>query len=180
MMGRFKGQQRDSVEKITKMYVFFGMLLLCWRFPLSKLSLCASPQDAEGLDIVSDMGSASFKTFGALILILGVILLVFYMLRRLQIGPMSLNRYRQMRLMGTLSLGPKRSVALVEICGQWLVLGVGSETVNLLFRFDEVPEVFSQESVSSENGKGFRAILHRAITGNTQSKVQGGVEHDHI
>jgi len=141
------------------------------------MNLCfpaiAGAGDGSGGLPQGNLETTSFKMLGALLLVLGIILGLFYLAKRLRWGGMSLNRYPAMRMIGTLTLAPKRSVAVVEVCGQWLVLGVGSETVNLLCKLEEPPVPESSGAPESGNGGLFQSLLRQKIL--RKSPVQGKV-----
>ena len=107
----------------------------------------------------ADFGSASLKMAGSLILILGLIIILFYVLKRLRIGSLSLNRCPKMLLLGTLSLAPKRTVALVEIGDQWLIVGVGTENVNLLLKLDRPQNINDIEPGTEDGVRSFQSLL---------------------
>lgn len=69
-----------------------------------------------------------------LLLLLGVILLAYYMLKKF--GPkMGLGlpgRTDKLAFMGQLSLGPKKSIVLVRFLNRTLVLGVTEQSINYL------------------------------------------------
>ena len=67
---------------------------------------------------------------------LGLIFALVFILKRLKLGALSGNRFPPMRLLGHLSLAPKRGIALVEVCDQWFVIGIGAENVNLISKVD--------------------------------------------
>lgn len=84
----------------------------------------------------ASLGSASLKMVGSLILVLGLIISLFYLLKRLKIKSLSSHNYPEMRLIGMLNLAPKRAIALVEILDQWLVVGIGPDNISFLSRLD--------------------------------------------
>lgn len=104
-----------------------------------------------------ELAASAVKTVGALLLVVGVIICLCYLIKRFRFGAAG-GRAPSMRLLGTLSLGPKRSVALVEIMDQWLVLGVGADTVTILTSMERpeggLPETGAQ-------APDFRSILKR-------------------
>jgi flagellar biosynthetic protein FliO len=111
-----------------------------------------------------NMGMASLKMGAALLFVIAMIFALYYLSKKIRDGRFSLNRYPAMRIIGSLSLAPKRSITLVEVCGEWLVLGVGTETITLLRRFEEPPTT-NNEAVSSGagSGGGFQSLLRRKI-----------------
>jgi flagellar biosynthetic protein FliO len=103
----------------------------------------------------------TLKMLGYLIVVILVILCVSYLLRRLRLGTYALRKSPQMRLLGMLSLAPKRSVALVDVCGEWLVLGVGVESVALLSKLEKVPDMERAPSGDTGDSPGFKTLLQR-------------------
>lgn len=110
-----------------------------------------------------DLGMASLKMIGSLMVVLGLILGLFYALRRLRFRPFQGGPSRQMRLISTLNLAPKRALSLVELNDQWLIIGVGAESVRLITRMDRPPETEAVEAGEPGNGRGFQALLQQCI-----------------
>lgn len=105
------------------------------------------------------LGIVSLKMFISLIIMLGLIFAIVFILKRLKLGPMAGNRVTSMRLLGHLSLAPKRGIALVEVCDQWFVIGIGAENVNLISRIDRpVCESLPNTGVTG-GGNVFQSIL---------------------
>ncbi len=138
--------------------LFFGCLSMNFFIP----TLAAAGDGTGGLP-QGDMGAATLRMLGALLLVVVIIIGLYYLARRLRWGRLSLNRYPAMRMIGSLNLAPKRSVAMVEVCGQWLVLGVGSETVTLLCKLQEPPVSESSGASESGNSSGFQTLLRQKI-----------------
>ena len=119
----------------------------------------------------------SLKMTGSLILILGLIILLFYVLKRLRLGSLSLNRYPEMRVLGTINLAPKRAIALVEICDQWLVVGVGTENVTLLSKLDRPPENLDVDSHSTNDSRSFQSFLQQKHLWPRDKKIRNSREN---
>jgi flagellar protein FliO/FliZ len=126
-----------------------------------------------------DMGMASLKMGAALLLVIGMIFGIYYLSKRIRDGRFSLNRNPAMRVIGSLSLASKQSIALVEVCGEWLVLGVGAESITLLRRIED-PPVNNNEAISTTGGTNgsFQSLLRRkmkrSITGNVSTREKDG------
>lgn len=107
----------------------------------------------------ADLAASAVKTIGALFLVLGLIVCLFYGIKRVRFGGASSDRTTRMRLLGMLNLAPKRSVALVEVRDQWLVLGLGTESVTLLSSMPRPEEAERPEPVNASGAPSFRALL---------------------
>ena len=90
---------------------------------------------------------AFYKMIVILVLITCAIFVLLYLLKRFRLKALSLKKVAQIRLVSRLHLSPKKFIALVEVSGQWLVLGVGSDSITLLTKLEHPPEAdFSGES----------------------------------
>jgi len=104
---------------------------------------------------VSMAGSAILITL-ALLLVLGIILVGFYILKKYGIkwGIRGRGKPGVVSFVGHLSLGPKQGVAVVQFAGKLLVLGVTEHSINLLTETDVTDE--------SGSNKPFEESLRRA------------------
>ena len=111
----------------------------------------------------AEFGGALLKMGGSLMVILGLMACLFFVLKRLQPRSFHLDNYPEMRLIATLNVAPKRRIVLVELCGQWLVVGVGTESLNLIAKLDRPPEIADAAvTVSTRGGKSFQSFLERS------------------
>ena len=108
---------------------------------------------------------------------LGLILFLVFIMKRLKLGPLSGNRFHSMRLLGTLSLAPKRGIALVEICGQWLVIGIGTENVNLISRVDPPEGNAVPDTGIITSGNMFHSILENIGLSRKASDITDTRQH---
>jgi flagellar biosynthetic protein FliO len=83
---------------------------------------------------------SALKMLSALAAVVGGLLLAIYALRRFQRSGSRAAKQRLIRVLATHYLGVKKSVALVEVPGSLLVLGVSSERIQLLTRITD-PQV---------------------------------------
>jgi flagellar protein FliO/FliZ len=112
--------------------------------------------------MTGELETAAIRTLASLGLVVGLIVCLFYLLRRWRLGALGPNNQSAMRLIGTLSLAPRRSLALVEIADQWLVVGVGADQVTLITKLERPPEPDHQVALDPSDG----------IRGRWQRKLQ--------
>jgi flagellar biosynthetic protein FliO len=110
----------------------------------------------------SELGMASLKMIGSLMIVLGLIIGLFYALKRLRFRTFQAGPTRQMRLITTLNLAPKRALALVELNDQWFIIGVGAESVRLITQMDRPPESEGTGVADSANGRSFHRLLQQS------------------
>ena len=113
----------------------------------------------------------------SLIVIIGLILFLFFVLKRARLSALYSNRLPVMRVLGTLNLAPKRAIALVEICDQWLIIGIGMESVNLIEKLDRPPvKNLSEPDIPSDEGK-FNAFLQNIGLRQNNSELADKMEN---
>ncbi len=120
----------------------------------------------------ADFNIISMKMAISLIAILILVISLFFLMKRFRLGPLSNNKMPAMRLLGTLSLAPKRAIALVEVCDQWLVVGIGTENVTLISRLDPPPEMTAPGPGIPAKGGKFSLFLENLGLG--QGVLKGG------
>ncbi|MBW1763971.1 MAG: flagellar biosynthetic protein FliO [Deltaproteobacteria bacterium] len=121
-----------------------------------------------------DYSNELINMIGALFIVLALILFLLYLIRHFKLTPFNKSRVPLIRLISTLNLAPKRGIAIVEVCDQWLVIGIGAENVNLISRFDRPSEAEESETESPIFGGRFHSILRNISL--KQSDPKGEVE----
>ena len=66
-----------------------------------------------------------------------------------------------MKLVGTLNLAPKKGVALIEVCDQWFLVGMGPESVTMISKLDPPPKEEQTEAPPAHQDSPFHAILKK-------------------
>jgi flagellar biogenesis protein FliO len=109
--------------------------------------------------LITDFDIITIKMITSLIIIVTFIILLFFLLRRIRLSPLSDGKLPDMRVLGTLNLAPKRAIALVEICEQWLIVGIGTENVSLISKIDTPPKSNATADGNETNKNRFQSIL---------------------
>jgi len=89
-------------------------------------------------DHLPDLYSATVKTVEALVVILALLFILLYTAKRLfskTIGYQGREKF--IKVVASHYIGPKKIIALVEVKGQNLVVGITSQGISLLSRLDE-------------------------------------------
>jgi flagellar protein FliO/FliZ len=95
-------------------------------------SLPLSYQEPTPLSSTSFWGLAG-KTIGSLFLVLGLILLLIFFLKKFHIrGPFVSNRSGLVKVISHQTLLPKRALYLVKVADRFLVLGVTSSEISFI------------------------------------------------
>lgn len=105
------------------------------------LALLAGPAWAAAPPVEgpSPLWSLLQMLFG-LAIVLAAIVGVAWLFRRFAMGGGMLGRLQPARVVSGVMVGPHERVVIVELEGEWLVLGVTSRSVNLLKTLDKPPQ----------------------------------------
>lgn len=97
----------------------------------------AARESVKTLPQAGDMTGALFQVAGVLFLLLALMFLGFWVLRRFG-KRMGLGVFGSgdLRIEGTMSLGPKKSIVVVRFLNKRMVLGVTDASINLLTQVD--------------------------------------------
>lgn len=135
----------------------------------------AAPLDAgrgAALDTAAASGDALLgmaamgKTAAALALVVGIILLCSYLVKRL--GPGRHLQHQRLKVVGSTAVGGRERVVIVEVEDTWLVLGVANGQVNKLHELPapdeptEPPPASFQAQGTSFANRFAQALKHNA------------------
>lgn len=95
---------------------------------------------AEKRVIGMDRTASYFDMMGSLMVVLGLIVLLAWLARKYLPKTLTgMGDGRQLRLIQSLPLGPRRYVSLIEADGRRYLLGVTDSQINLIKALDEMP-----------------------------------------
>ena len=123
------------------------------------IARAAQSSSGQPASPTADMTAATFKMLASLALIIGVIIVVFYLLKRLRSFSTVSQGGPSMRIVSSLPIAPKRSVTVVEVGDKWLVLGVGTDNINLLSTMEPAGEAPGKNHSPGRPGGSFQRIL---------------------
>jgi len=117
------------------------------------------------------LASTIFKAIGALLLILGLMLLMAKLFRKLGTGIGAIGQGAMINVLETRMLGPKKQVSIIEVGGEVLVVGATEQQINLISRLDDPSRLLRPTAPSARpaaNGRirrdsGFAALLDKAL-----------------
>ncbi|MDH5297663.1 MAG: flagellar biosynthetic protein FliO [Desulfobulbaceae bacterium] len=125
------------------------------------------PSPAEDLRDTASLAAAVVKAFGALALVIGLLLLLSAGLKRLGLGGQSLGGTSLIRILDTRMIAPKKYVAVLDIAGQSLAVGITDQQITLLTRLEEgdvLRAMGDRDRRKEENPSSrFAAFLSRAV-----------------
>lgn len=127
--------------------------MLVWAAPLAAMAQEEAPVGAGS----PDLGWALAKTAGGLALVLALLFGLLWLLRRLSPAAAGTGS-SQFRMVGKLSLGPRKWLGLVELGGRILVIGVSEAGIRHIETIDD-PELLKDLATPKQ---GFSKVLQKA------------------
>jgi flagellar protein FliO/FliZ len=99
------------------------------------------------MNTAPDLVSSAMQMLTALGIVVGGLLVVFYLLRRFLKRDVGGGKGRLIRVIASQYIGIKKNIALVEVPGTILVLGISNDKISLLTKIEdeEVQENLRQE-----------------------------------
>ena len=125
------------------------------------------------MNYAPDLTTAAIKMVTAL----GVVLLIVWGLYRLAKGRLNVQAYggrqKQIRIVESQYVGVKKSIAMVQVPGSILVVGVGTDSVNLLTQIDD-PEVIHsiRADTTDHRAATFKEHLKRFTHPKTRQRTE--------
>jgi len=85
--------------------------------------------------------TAILKVAGSLGLVIGIMLLIVMLIKKLGLSGQTMRPGSMINILETRMLAPKKYLAVVEIAGQYLVIGVTDHQINLITRLENSDEL---------------------------------------
>ena len=95
----------------------------------------------------TSMGEATGQMIIGLVAVLGLIFVLAWVAKRFNLAPGGATSH--MKVVGSLSVGPKEKLLLVEVENQRLLLGVTATQVSLIREMGDAPDAEPQSDFSS-------------------------------
>lgn len=149
--------------------LFAGLAVLPAFVATAVLAADGTAPLTSGADSFS-LVAAIFKALGALLLILGLMLLMAKLFRKFG-TKVGLSQGAMINILETRMLGPKKQLTVVEIGGEVLVVGVTDQQINLVTRLDDPSRLLRPAATNARpaasgrirRDSGFAALLDRAV-----------------
>jgi flagellar protein FliO/FliZ len=96
---------------------------------------------------MSDIVSTAFQMLTALGIVLGGLLIIFYLMKRFLKRDAGSSKEQLIKVIASQYIGLKKNISLVEIPGSILVLGVSNDNISLLAKIEDkvVLDILNQE-----------------------------------
>ncbi|QPJ65443.1 MAG: FliO/MopB family protein [Candidatus Nitrohelix vancouverensis] len=125
----------------------------------SSIASRSSKQEPTGLKAVGMTGKSegfatapsAFKMAGMLVCVVGFMLILFYIFKKyiLKNTPFG-GGEKVVKVLGTGFLGPRKHIALVEVAGQVLALGISRDNISFLTQIDDAEQIEKLKSSGAD------------------------------
>lgn len=134
---------------------------------LVSASLCSPAGAVAASGGGPDMAAGLAQMVGSLILVIGIILILYYLAGRFMKLPQG-GPSRYMRVVETRHLAPKKSLVLVEVGGEYLLLSSSGEGVNF------IKQVQMLEEIEVVDERGYATLIPVQLRNKLKSLVGEG------
>lgn len=110
------------------------------------------------------------KSFGMLLVVLGVLIAVLWVLRRLHHRGVA-GQPGLIQVLASSHVGPKERITLVDVLGEKLLIGITSQEINLLAKISDKNNVCAEQPAASEGL--FKSLLRRRLDNGAGSPTKG-------
>ncbi len=119
-----------------------------------------------------DLLSTSLKMFYTLSIVLGVMFIVYYLFKRFFWNNGSFGKDpKPIKILSSGFLAPKKSIALVEISDQVLIVGISNDNISLLGNIEDKDRILKIKGKSGSPEKSEKSIL--GLKKNKVKEVKG-------
>ena len=135
------------------------------------LIICLLPAAAWAAEAEQEFSfaGAMLQMVAALAIVLGILLFIYWIMRRLNPRQMLGQSPGSLKVWGRLGLGPRKSLVLVEVGRKMMVLGLGEKEVRFLREIDnpeEIAELKGNSGIGALAKKGSFMNLLKGKQGN--------------
>lgn len=154
----------------TAFVVFFGATLLL----VNAIGPCLAAESSSGASFfsaeTSSLLSAIIKVSGSLMVVVGIMLVLLYAIKRAGFG--SGRGSSAITVLETRMVAPKKYIAIVDVAGHCLALGITDHTITILS--DLGPETKAALSTRpAAAATGFAGLLKKSMSTQQTATVQG-------
>ena len=110
--------------------------------------------EASDMAYQPDLWGAGLKTLAMLCIVLGILILVLFVLKRFSYLKQGSGRGQLIRVLSSYHMTPKERIALIDVAGQKLVIGMTPENITCLAQINEAEVLERIEGAKPPGGKG--------------------------
>ncbi|HIJ77734.1 MAG: flagellar biosynthetic protein FliO [Desulfobulbaceae bacterium] len=111
------------------------------------------------------MTDAIFKTLGSLAIVVGLMLLLLYFIRKAGLTETGNRQTGLIKIIQSKLVGPKKQVSILKIGEEYIVVGITEQNINLLTKIDNqatIEQIIAADSKAEATAFSFASALHKA------------------
>jgi len=138
-------------------------------FCLVSLAVCCLANEPAPAVALATPGNGSLlaaivKVFGSLLVVVGLMLLILYGIKRSGFGSGRSRGGSAIAVLETRMVAPRKYIAIVEIAGKCLAVGITEHNINLLADLgDEAKSALAGQSNTAKPGSNFANLLNKSM-----------------
>lgn len=138
-------------------------------FCLGSQALCClagegGPGAAAPLSETTTLLSAIAKVFGSLVVVVGLMLILLYVIKRSGLGTAMPGSGSAIAVLETRMVAPKKYIAIIQIADKCLALGITEQAISLLTELGpEAQATLAQQARPTKTGTPFAGLLARSM-----------------
>ena len=98
-----------------------------------------------------------------LLLVLAILILVLWLLRRYFSHSGAIGQQGLIRMIASMHVAPKERIALVDVLGEKLLIGITSQNINFLARIEDEKDICGSRQSEKPAVGLFKALLKRKM-----------------
>ena len=115
------------------------------------------------------------KSFGMLLIVLGVLIAVLWLIKRYAGRQGALGQPDVIQLLASMYVAPKERVALIDVLGENILIGITPQQISFLARIQDEENVCSASAPRSDGF--FKSLLKKKINGTANPSKKKETPH---
>jgi flagellar protein FliO/FliZ len=109
-----------------------------------------------------ELWGTMLRSFSMLLVVLGILLLVLWLLRRYSSHQGSGGQQGAIRMVASIYVAPKERIALVDVLGEKILVGITTQQITFLARIEDEKDLCGSQTTEAPGGF-FKALLRRKL-----------------
>lgn len=111
-----------------------------------------------------------------LLVVLGILLLVLWLLRRYSSRQGSGGQQGVIRMVASMYVAPKERIALVDVLGEKILIGITTQQISFLARVEDEKDLCGSQTAEPPGGF-FKSLLRRKLQRSSEGTEAKGGDH---
>lgn len=109
-----------------------------------------------------ELWGTMLRSFGMLLVVLAILLLVLWLIRRYASQKGAGGQQGVMRMVASMYVAPKERIALVDVLGEKILIGITAQQISFLARIEDEKDLCGSQKAAAPGGF-FKTLLKRKL-----------------